>query len=182
MEDLVMAKTLEELKEAIDNIIVENDKGEITATALNMLLHDMSDTLSELGNSGGGECLYLCLGDSLEEYTDPSGQIRTRPAVKNPENLEANKKVYDTISKIKEKKPIPIYMSLSESMNSYGDIPEGYYDIYGLYATGIISMVITEDNLGEIGNEFVNYVGTEVYSIMGERACTLLNDGNIIIS
>ena len=50
-----MAKTLEELKEAIDNIIVENDKGEITATTLNMLLHDMSDTLSELGSSGGGQ-------------------------------------------------------------------------------------------------------------------------------
>lgn len=53
MEDLIMVRTLEELKEMIDNTIIENDKGEITATSLNLVLQDMSDSLSAMG--GGGQ-------------------------------------------------------------------------------------------------------------------------------
>ena len=48
-----MAKTLEELKEMIDSVIVENDKGQITGQGLNLVLNEMSDALSEMGGGGG---------------------------------------------------------------------------------------------------------------------------------
>ena len=86
-----MAKTLEELKEAIDNIIVENDKGEITAITLNMLLHDMSDTLSELGGGGGQFDLYANM-ELIIEGSDESFVIST-----TNEQKELNKIVMDKI-------------------------------------------------------------------------------------
>lgn len=90
MEDLNMAKTLEELKEAINNIIVENDKGEITATALNQVLQDMSDTLSELG--GGGQFdIYANIEWSIEG-DDESFVFST-----TNEQKELNKIVMDKI-------------------------------------------------------------------------------------
>lgn len=91
-----MAKTLEELEEAIDNIIVENDKGEITATALNELLHDMSNTLSELGSSGGGQFDLYC---NIVENTDPD-TMEDYPFVTEctEEQKELNKQVYDKIA------------------------------------------------------------------------------------
>lgn len=91
-----MAKTLEELKEAIDNIIVENDKGEITATTLNMLLHDMSDTLSELGGSGGGQFDLYC---NFVYNTDPDTMGNTLFVIEcTEEQKKLNKQVYDKIA------------------------------------------------------------------------------------
>lgn len=103
-----MAKTLEELKEAIDNIIVENDKGEITATTLNMLLHDMSDTLSELGSSGGGQFDLYC---NLVENTDPDTMedYLFIPEC-NEEQKELNKQVYDKIA-AGERCPLVIHVN-----------------------------------------------------------------------
>jgi hypothetical protein len=47
-----MAKTIEELKEMIDSVIVENGKGQITGQGLNLVLNEMSDSLSEMGGGG----------------------------------------------------------------------------------------------------------------------------------
>lgn len=49
-----MAKTIEELKQMIDSVIVENGKGQITGQGLNLVLNEMSDALSEMGGGGGG--------------------------------------------------------------------------------------------------------------------------------
>lgn len=48
-----MAKTIEELKQMIDSVIVENGKGQITGQGLNLVLNEMSDALSEMGGGGG---------------------------------------------------------------------------------------------------------------------------------
>ena len=86
-----MAKTLEELKEGIQNVIVENNKGEITAKSLNMLLTDMADTLSELGGSGGGQFdLYANVELVIDD--DESLVVTT-----TDEQKELNKIVMDKI-------------------------------------------------------------------------------------
>lgn len=56
-----MAKTIEELKQMIDSVIVENGKGQITGQGLNLVLNEMSDALSEMG--GGGGNVYPLMGD-----------------------------------------------------------------------------------------------------------------------
>ena len=112
MEDLVMAKTLEELKEAIDNIIVENDKGEITATTLNMLLHDMSDTLSELGSSGGGQFDIYC---NIVANTDPDTMANYPMIVEcTEEQKEINKQVYN---KVAAGERCPLVMHMNDMQN-----------------------------------------------------------------
>lgn len=55
-----MAKTIEELKQMIDSVIVENGKGQITGQGLNLVLNEMSDALSEMG---GGGAKYTLRGD-----------------------------------------------------------------------------------------------------------------------
>ena len=180
-----MAKTLEELKEAIQNVIAENDKGEITATSLNVLLTDMADTLSELGGSGdGGGCVYICLGDSLEEYTDPSGQIDFRPTIKKEETKLLNKKAYDTITeKLNNKEMVSVYLSMTEIYDEYAKL-EGEvnpYSPYGFFGSQIAGTIITEDTLNELDDVVSNiddYLGTIYYGILLEGIMAILfNDG-----
>lgn len=87
MEDLIMVRTLEELKEMIDNTIIENDKGEITATSLNLVLQDMSDSLSAMG--GGGQFDIYCAFEFSED-----GIITTTC---DEEQKVKNKEVFDKI-------------------------------------------------------------------------------------
>lgn len=54
-----MAKTIEELKQMIDSVIVENGKGQITGQGLNLVLNEMSDALSEMGGGGGAYQVYV---------------------------------------------------------------------------------------------------------------------------
>lgn len=54
-----MAKTIEELKQMIDSVIVENGKGQITGQGLNLVLNEMSDALSEMGGGGGAYQVYI---------------------------------------------------------------------------------------------------------------------------
>ena len=63
-----MGKSLQELKEMIDSVIMENGKGQITAQALNLVLNEMSEALSEMGGSGGGgggHQIYIPMIDEL---------------------------------------------------------------------------------------------------------------------
>lgn len=64
-----MGKSLQELKEMIDSVIVENGKGQITAQALNLVLNEMSEALSEMGGSGGGGGAYQIHVPVTEELT-----------------------------------------------------------------------------------------------------------------
>lgn len=67
-----MGKSLQELKEMIDSVIVENGKGQITAQALNLVLNEMSEALSEMGGSGGGggaEAYYIYTSENINEET-----------------------------------------------------------------------------------------------------------------
>lgn len=54
-----MAKTIEELKQMIDSVIVENGKGQITGQGLNLVLNEMSDALSEMGGGSGAYLVYI---------------------------------------------------------------------------------------------------------------------------
>ena len=58
-----MAKSVEELKETINNTITQNGAGQISGHGLNLVLNDMTDTLSATGGGGGG--VYVCLADSI---------------------------------------------------------------------------------------------------------------------
>lgn len=63
-----MAKTIEELKQMIDSVIVENGKGQITGQGLNLVLNEMSDALSEMGGGGGAYQIYIpSTGELTEE-------------------------------------------------------------------------------------------------------------------
>lgn len=67
-----MGKSLQELKEMIDSVIVENGKGQITAQSLNLVLNEMSEALSEMGGSGGGggaEAYYIYTSENINEET-----------------------------------------------------------------------------------------------------------------
>ena len=102
-----MAKTLEELKEAINNVIVENNKGEITAKSLNTLLTDMADTLSELGGGGGQFDLYATItpNKNSESSDEPEVIIST-----TDEQKELNKIVYDKIAN-DERAPLVLHVN-----------------------------------------------------------------------
>lgn len=62
-----MAKTIEELKQMIDSVIVENGKGQITGQGLNLVLNEMSDALSEMGGGGGAYQVYIPTTGELTE-------------------------------------------------------------------------------------------------------------------
>jgi hypothetical protein len=67
-----MGKSLQELKEMIDSVIVENGKGQITAQSLNLVLNEMSEAFSEIGGSGGGggaEAYYIYTSENINEET-----------------------------------------------------------------------------------------------------------------
>ena len=53
-----MAKTIEELKQMIDSVIVENGKGQITGQGLNLVLKEIVENAG-----GGGGSTYLVMGD-----------------------------------------------------------------------------------------------------------------------
>lgn len=59
-----MAKTIEELKEMIDSVIVENGRGQITGQGLNLVLNEMSDALSEMG--GGVYLVHVPMTEDEE--------------------------------------------------------------------------------------------------------------------
>lgn len=75
---------MENIHEIIDNIIVENNNGEITAKALNLLLHEIA----------GGESITIKMPDTVvysEYYDNYCFQI------KDDEIINHNKKVYDKL-------------------------------------------------------------------------------------
>lgn len=170
-----MAKTLEELKEAIDNIIVENDKGEITASALNMLLHDMSDTLSELGGSGGGQFdIYATLTYNEDQTSsdDPLFFITT-----TEEQKELNKIVFDKIAN-GERCPLVIHVNDveqnpvgSESMNVSSTC------IYLFFARNLTEDIYPEAGMVK-GSTFYQFM---CYGLMmfGGEVLTATEDGDI---
>lgn len=169
-----MAKTLEELKEAIDNIIVENDKGEITATTLNMLLHDMSDTLSALGSSGGGQFDIYC---SIVENTD-SDTMGKRPFVTEctEEQKEINKQIYDKIA-AGERCPLVLHV------NDLQDYPEvgskvniSSTCIYVGFSTNMPLTVIGDVPASESYLSFIFYGGMMV----GTSTLLLIDSGEIL--
>ena len=166
-----MAKTLEELKEAIQNVIVENNKGEITAKSLNTLLTDMADTLSELGGGGGQFDLYATItpNENLESSDEPEFIIST-----TDEQKELNKIVYDKIAN-DERAPLVLHVN---------DIyPEkGFPYPINMSSTCIYIMVfkdIKEDIFEGISTtgalQFMSY-STEMFGSF----FILLDDGDII--
>lgn len=170
-----MAKTLEELKEAIDNIIVENDKGEITATTLNMLLHDMSDTLSELGGSGGGQFdIYATLTYNENASSDdgPSFFITT-----TEEQKELNKIVFDKIAN-GERCPLVLHANDIQDFPTEGaKMNISSTCIYFGFATGIPDEAFEDIPKSEGVLQFMNYA----LGIVGINQLMLLDSGEIII-
>lgn len=162
-----MAKTLEELQDAIKNVIAENDKGEITATALQTILLDMSETLSELG--GSNETVNnIILASSYESLAEGEPFL-------TDEDKAHNKIIYDNLII----KPFPVVLDMS----AYGEVPEtnGNYDVYNFCITSMYSVICNEDNF-DITSELQTYVNTIVILIISEMGDVILcNDGNIIM-
>ena len=128
-----MAENIEELKQIIDSTITSNGNGQITGQGLNLVLNDMCDVLGSTGGGGVGS-VYICAGDSFEEYTDPSGYTEMRPVLSNPENIALNKNAYDAITKGIQNKSIPaVYISILEFYKATEDLPEDS-SIYSLLA------------------------------------------------
>ena len=68
-----MGMSKEELKEMIDNVIVSNGKGQITADVLNLVLNNIAENA---GGGGGGGTKILFLTDNIidkfgSEFSEP---------------------------------------------------------------------------------------------------------------
>lgn len=61
-----MGKTVEELKEMIDSVITTNGNGQITGLGLNLVLKEMSDSLSKIGSG----FYYIYLNVDVSENGD----------------------------------------------------------------------------------------------------------------
>ena len=180
-----MAENIEELKQTIDSVITSNGNGQITGQGLNIVLNDMCDVL---GSTGGGGSIYICAGDSLEEYTDESGNIAHRPVVSNPENLALNKNAYDAITTGIQNKSIPlINISYLETMKVQAGVEDAYSEItnYSMVVFMLQGIMMTEEYV-EAMVEFVEnpsqYLNTVAYGCMvpSGSQLILLNDGKII--
>lgn len=171
-----MAKTLEELKEAIDNIIVENDKGEITATTLNMLLHDMSDTLSELGGSGGGQFnLYCNISINIDSDTKEDHPFIIECT---EEQKELNKQIYDKVA-AGERCPLVLHVNDMENVPVRGSKTNfSGTCIYMMFMFDIPDELLEETLFNTKGYlQFMNYGIAQFDS----GSLLLIDSGDIII-
>jgi hypothetical protein len=163
-----MAKTLEELQDAIKNVITENDKGEITATHLQTILLDMSETLSELG--GSNETFSdIIFATTCEPTEDGISMFLSE------EDKAHNKLIYDNLLI----RPFPVVID----MNAYGNLsdPGGNYKVYNLCVTQMYSLICNEDNI-TVTDELQPYINTTLIvmvSALGETG--LCNDGKVIV-
>lgn len=169
-----MAKTLEELQDAIKNVIAENDKGEITATALQTILLDMSETLSELGGSGGGQFDIYC---SIVENTD-TDTMEDLPFVTEctEEQKEINKQIYDKIA-AGERCPLVLHV------NDLQDYPEvgskvniSSTCIYVAFSTNMPLTVVGDVPVSESYLSFIFYGGM----MIGTSILLLIDSGEIL--
>lgn len=172
MEDLIMVRTLEELKEMIDNTIIENDKGEITATTLNLVLKDMSDSLSAMGGGGGGQF------DIYATFEMPEGGDMT--IICDEEQKAKNKEVFDKIF-AGEISPLVLHINSIENMPVEGC----KFNISGI----CITIGLMYDIPSGLGEEIIG-IDTNaalMFFVYGFRmidlsACVLLPNGDIIMS
>lgn len=192
-----MAKTIEELKESINNTINQNSSGQITGQGLNILLNEMADVLSTMGGNSGGSTtesgasgVYVVVADgfTIEDGTETL-------TLTKPENIKINKNAYNTIHEsLKNKQGVSIYLSMKELYDFMRKAFEGVetgippYNQYGLSPYGIASMILNESNLEMTKEEFLQqmpefekYWGTEVYILDCDfGSLSLFNDGNIM--
>lgn len=163
MEDLIMVRTLEELKEMIDNTIIENDKGEITATALNLVLQDMSDSLSAMG--GGGQ---LDIYGTFEVYDESMLNIAC-----DEEQKVKNKEVFD---KILTGEIHPLVLHVNTIENFMGKT--------NMSTTCTLLGCVYDIGSGEemIGIDTDAAVFLEISTLGGNGGIILLPNGELIIS
>lgn len=162
-----MAKTLEELQDAIRNVIAENDKGEITATHLQTILLNMSETLSELG--GSNETVNNIILATTYEPTEDGANLFL-----SEEDKAHNKIIYDNLLI----RPFPVVID----MRAYGNVPDtgGNYKVYNLCVNQMYSVICNEDNI-TVTDELQPYINTTIIlmvSALGETG--LCNDGKVI--
>lgn len=184
-----MAKTLEELQDAIRNVIAENDKGEITATHLQTVLLNMSETLSELGGSGGGNIFLLKVDTSKEhEYTD-DGNTETDEylTTTNQENIEHNKKVYDTLVEILDSgnSAVNVFIETSSILNMMfsGGVGTTGPFMNSLFASTTVQRVaVTEENFEMVYGDRVSYPEEMINAVIGKTVIgfyTMFNIGTL---
>ena len=88
---------MENIHEIIDNIIIENNNGEITAKALNLLLHEIANSSS---------AVYIKMPDSLVIRETDWGEM-VFLQIKDNSIIEHNKNVYDQIINAFDDNKIP---------------------------------------------------------------------------
>lgn len=158
-----MAKSIEELKETINNTITQNGAGQITGQGLNLVLNDMTDTLSTTGGGGGGG-VYVCLADSILNIDQELVGTTT------PENMEINKKAYAAIKAgLESKTPVSIYVSAYEMMQLMGATNE--MTSCGCYVVEIMSGIADAETIADfelmLGTSLQHLVGTTIYMMCG---------------
>lgn len=156
-----MAKTIEELKESINNTITQNGAGQITGQGLNLVLNDMTDTLSATSGGGG---VYVCLADSILNADQELVGTNT------PENMEINKKAYNAIKAgLESKTPVSIYVSAYEMMQLMG--ATNGMTSYGCYVVEIAEEIADAETIANfesmLGISLQHLIDTKLYMMVG---------------
>jgi hypothetical protein len=84
--------SIEELKNAINDSIYANDAGLVTAEILQERLHDVIDTLSALGGSGGADLSSLEEENALTQIFAGADKVATEAWVGEQEFIPATEK------------------------------------------------------------------------------------------
>lgn len=160
-----MAKTIEELKESINNTINQNGSGQITGQGLNILLNEMADVLSTMGGNSGGN------GSGVETYRilTPATILNTESGQMveiSPEEQEHNAQMYQ---KILEK------IQTGEFYNVYFNL-----NVDGQFIQGSPSLTMVLEEVG--GEDGVKVITFLIIALIFNFEITLLPDGNLIIT
>ena len=92
-----MGMSKEQLKEMIDNVIVSNGKGQITADVLNLVLNNIAENA---GGGGGFMQVYECYRDGFSGGWGPSEGYHGDDEKRRQNNIEVYNKIYNEVQKI----------------------------------------------------------------------------------
>lgn len=114
-----MAKTIEELKESINNTINQNGSGQITGQGLNILLNEMADVLSTMGGNSGNNNTNNNVG--VESYRIYMSDLETGELTTEEQSHNASvfKKIFQ---KVKNGEFVNVYINMNYSFDGESSI------------------------------------------------------------
>lgn len=134
-----MGKTIEELKQMIDSVIVENGKSQITGQGLNLVLNEMSDALSQMG--GGGSGAYQVYAPTLTELTPKQIAFNAQQfAVLEP---KLQNKEFVQIGIVSEIMGMTMFMTAPQI--AYGDLMSTGSNVIAIMTGGNDGVILNSD-------------------------------------